>query len=297
MTTDTGDDPTPFEFSLDGRRFAGLDWGGDGTPLVFLHAAGFCAGMYDPIARQLAGSAYHAIGFDLRGHGRTDPPVESGDYSFAALAEDVVRALGELDVSRAYLVGSSLGGGVAVWVNTLAPDLVLHAVLAEAVVFDLQPLQAEASPLAEQTRRRRVNWPSRAEMFASYGSRPPLDAIEPSALAAYLRYGAVDRADGTVDLACDPAVEAGFYERATENALSTAAELPGLAGKATVVCGAHTSLGLGRFRRQAEELDAELVVLEAGHLVLHEDSDRAAALIAERCRPHGASSGEERSAR
>ncbi|HAQ23705.1 MAG TPA: hypothetical protein DCR10_09150, partial [Acidimicrobiaceae bacterium] len=33
---------------------AWLDWGGEGQPLVLLHPNGFCAGVYDPLARRLA---------------------------------------------------------------------------------------------------------------------------------------------------------------------------------------------------------------------------------------------------
>src|ERR1700729_896253 len=109
MTDDVGRDPTPFELSVDGRHVAGLDWGGGGAALVLLHANGFCAGMYDPIARRLAGKDYHPIGFDLRGHGLSDPPVAPGDFAFAALARDVIGALGALGMTEVFMVGSSLG--------------------------------------------------------------------------------------------------------------------------------------------------------------------------------------------
>jgi pimeloyl-ACP methyl ester carboxylesterase len=285
MSERPGKEPTPIALSVGGRRVAGLDWGGWGAPIVFLHANGFCAGMYEPIARRLAGEDYHPIGFDLRGHGLSDPPVAPDDFAFAALAGDVVGALAELGMTEVFMVGSSLGGGVAVWVNALAPGLVRHAVLAEAIAFDAPTLRAAANPLVEGARRRRINWPSREEMVTSYGSRPPLDALDPEALRAYIRYGTTDQPDGTVNLACLPETEAGFYERASsmDGGVGAGGVLGALAGRATIVCGARSDLGVNRFRHQAEAAGGEFVALEAGHLVLHEDTDRAVALLRERC--------------
>jgi pimeloyl-ACP methyl ester carboxylesterase len=176
MTDDVGRDPTPFELSVQGRHVAGLDWGGEGTPLVLLHANGFCAGMYDPIARRLAGAQYHPFGIDLRGHGRTDPPLAPAEFAFPSVATELWGALGELGIAKAYVVGASFGGGVAVWLNALAPGLVLHAILAEAIAFDQQSLGNVANPMAEQTRRRRVNWPGRARR-STLSRTPPFGPI------------------------------------------------------------------------------------------------------------------------
>ena len=247
--------------------------------------------MYDPIARRLAGHDYHPVGIDLRGHRsnrRRDAPAGS---HFLPPPTELRGALGELGIEKAYVVGASFGGGVAVWLNALTPGLVLHSILAEAIAFDQQSLGNVANPMAEQTRRRRVNWPSREEMAASYGSRPPLDALEDAALRAYLRYGTIDQPDGSVTLACAPEVEAGYYERAAtiDGGRGAATVLGELAGRVTVVCGRNSSLGLNRFRVQAELAGGDLVALDAGHLVLHENTDRAVALIRERLLVHQAS--------
>jgi pimeloyl-ACP methyl ester carboxylesterase len=299
MTEDVGRDPTPFELSVEGHRVSGLDWGGDGTPLVLLHANGFCAGMYDPIARRLAGADFHPVGVDLRGHGRTDPPATPAEFAFQSVAIELAGALSQVGIARAFVVGASFGGGVAVWLNALFPGLVAHAILAEAIAFDQQALSDIANPMAEQTRRRRVNWPNRDEIATSYGSRPPLDALEPAALRAYLRYGTLDQPDGSVNLACDPAVEAGYYERAAtiDGGRGAAGELGKLAGHATVLCGQHSNLGPNRFRRQAELAGAGFVALDAGHLVLHEDTVRAIDLIQEHARDHQAPPSAEGSRR
>ncbi len=48
-----GNDPAPVVVDHDGLRIAALDWGGDGPPLLLLHPNGFCAGLFDPLARRL----------------------------------------------------------------------------------------------------------------------------------------------------------------------------------------------------------------------------------------------------
>ena len=50
-------------------------------------------------------------------------------------------------------------------------------------------------------------------------------------------------------------------------------------GRATIVCGKYSDMSLLRFGRQAQLVASELVALEANHLLLHEDTDRAVGLI------------------
>src|SRR2546423_15063394 len=88
--------PRPFAVDHDGLRIAGLDWGGaaGSRPVVLLHPNGFCAGLFDPIARRLAaGGAFHPIGIDLRGHGGPHTPDPPQPYHYAGKAADVPAAL------------------------------------------------------------------------------------------------------------------------------------------------------------------------------------------------------------
>ena len=61
-------------------------------------------------------------------------------------------------------------------------------------------------------RRRRAVFASRDEAYDNYASKPPLDLLAPEALRAYVDHGFVDRADGTVELKCDPEHEARIFE-------------------------------------------------------------------------------------
>jgi hypothetical protein len=139
----------------------------------------------------------------------------------------------------------------------------------------------------DAARRRRAEWPDRPTVRASYGSRPPLNVLEPAVLDAYVRWGFRDRPDGTIELACAPEVEARFFEAAsTEDGARTAFEqLDSLRGRAMVVRGDRTDLPALIFDAQAEAIDAPLVELSGDHFFLQENTARAAALVREHLSP------------
>jgi pimeloyl-ACP methyl ester carboxylesterase len=96
---------------------------GAGDPLVLVHA-GICdSGMWDPQWRSLAGS-HRLLRHDMRGFGRS--PLPPGPYSNARDLLDVMDAAG---FGRAAVVGTSLGGRVALEVALAAPDRVSALVL------------------------------------------------------------------------------------------------------------------------------------------------------------------------
>lgn len=131
--------------------------------------------------------------------------------------------------------------------------------------------------------RRRVVWPSRAEMIASYGSRPPLDRLAPESLEAYVEWGTVVRGDGTVELACPPEVEAAIFGSAParEGVVAAWEHLAGLKTPAVVLAGATSGLSAQWFREQAQRAGAPFALVDGGHFFLHEDTDRAVGLITE----------------
>jgi pimeloyl-ACP methyl ester carboxylesterase len=87
------------------------DGGRGGLPVVLVHSL---AGN----STQWLGQLEHlrrtrrAVAFDLRGHGRSEPPG-NGDYSIAGMADDVGAVADTLELDRFVLIGHSMGGGVA----------------------------------------------------------------------------------------------------------------------------------------------------------------------------------------
>ena len=305
-------DPTPVEVEHDGLRIAGLDWGGDGEPLLLLHPTGFCAGFFDPLARRVR-DQFRSIGVDLRGHGGTDAPTswstsqasshsgavgqaaapdETHAFAYSRMAEDVLALLDHLGVDQWVALGESGGGGVAILVDEARPAATRKLMLCEAIAFD--PSTFGTRPrgtgpgdggnfMADIARKRRPVWPDRDTVRASYGSRPPLDALMPEFLDAYVRWGFVDRPDGQVELACPPEAEATMFEISADEQGARAAwqHLDSLSGESVVLAGTTSNLPSDWFRAQASRASAPFVAVDGGHFFLHEDVDRAEKLVRE----------------
>lgn len=281
--TAASDDPRWWSVEHDGLTIGALDWGGDGPPLVLLHPNGFCAGVFDPLARLLRDD-YRPIGIDLRGHGTSDAPSTYEECGFVATAGDVVAVLDALELEEVVLLGESLGGGTGILVDRLRPGLVRRLLLCEAIamarVGGLPGAEGE-NHMSAMARRRRAVWADRATVRESYGSRPPLNVMEPAALDGYVRWGFRDRPDGQVELSCPPEVEAWFFECGTrdDGAPASFDHLASLTTEVTIVAADGTDLPEGMFAAQAARAGVELQTVHGTHFFVQEDSERAAALV------------------
>jgi pimeloyl-ACP methyl ester carboxylesterase len=266
----------------DGFTIGALDWGGDGPPLVLLHPNGFCAGVFDPLARALTPD-HRVVGVDLRGHGTSDAPATYEECGFVAAAGDVVAMLDRFGFDEVVIMGESLGGGAGILVDQLQPGRVRKLLLCEPIAFDGLPGAEGENPMAAMARKRRAVWPDREAVRASYGSRPPMNVMEPAALAGYVRWGFRDRPDGRVALACPPEVEAWFFECGTrpDGAPASFEHLAGLTADVAIVCADGTDLPDGMFAAQAERAGVPLLTVEGTHFFVQEDTARAVALVRE----------------
>ena len=80
---------------VNGLRLHLLDWGGDaGPPILCVHANGYLAAIWQPIALALTSQA-RVLGLDLPGHGDSEP---APDYRWDHLAEYVGGVLRALDL-------------------------------------------------------------------------------------------------------------------------------------------------------------------------------------------------------
>ena len=276
-------DPRSLTVEHDGLTIAALDWGGDGPPLLLQHPNGFCAGLFDPLARELR-DQYRPVAVDVRGHGASDAPADLAACTFVDAARDVLAVLDALGLEQVVALGQSLGGAAVVILDALRPGIVRKALLCEAIAFEvLSPGAVDPNPMAVAARRRRAVWPDRATVVASYGSRPPFDLLEPSALAAYARWGFHDLPDGTVTLACAPEVEARFFEAALEpdGAPFAFAHLPALQARVpvTIVSSTETNLRPEMFVEQAERTGGAHHFVGGTHFFVQEDTATAVSLV------------------
>ena len=100
---------------------------GSGPPLLLIHGLGYARWGWEPVVDDLA-EAHEVILFDNRGVGESDAPL--GPYTAPMLAEDAVSVLDAAGLERAHVLGTSLGGMVALQVALDRPDRVERLVLA-----------------------------------------------------------------------------------------------------------------------------------------------------------------------
>jgi pimeloyl-ACP methyl ester carboxylesterase len=103
---------------------------GHGEPVLLIH--GFAANI--PLQWTLPGIIgklsrhYQVIAFDNRGHGLSDKPRESQQYGME-MVEDAVRLLDHLGITKAHIVGYSMGSMIASKLMTTHPERVLSVTL------------------------------------------------------------------------------------------------------------------------------------------------------------------------
>jgi pimeloyl-ACP methyl ester carboxylesterase len=99
-----------------GDRIHFLDWGGEGAPEVLLiHGLAGSGLAWAPVARRLVGRR-RTVAMDLRGHGLSDAPTETGAYDLDVLASDaiaVAEGSGALDRGPVVLAGHGFGAIMA----------------------------------------------------------------------------------------------------------------------------------------------------------------------------------------
>ncbi len=213
-------------------RFALHDLGGDGPAVLICHATGFCGRAYEPLARVLAAD-FHVWALDFPGHGDSDPPA-GGDFSWRKQIPHLLLAKQTIspDAPLGAIVGHSMGAAVAL---QAAAE---HAGLCHSL-YAYEPAMSEravpgrmpgSNPMSEAARRRQGTFPSKSAALWRYSSRPPLNKLEASSLAAYVEHGFRELDDGTVALKCTPENEAATFESSGDISVATvtASEIPTL---------------------------------------------------------------------
>lgn len=227
-----------FVSTPDGVRIATHDLGGRGAPLLMVHAAGLHGLVLAPLARELV-SGFHCVSLDGRGHGDSQlPPGRALDWH--GLAADVLAAVDGLALDRPYGFGHSSGGTALLMAEQARPGTF-------AALYCFEPVLVAADPplgrdhdswLASRARRRRTTFASREDAFRHYSSKPPLEAMAPEVLRAYVDHGFEDAEEGVVRLKCRPDDEAAVYETATAH--DAYARLAEVACPVAVACGSET---------------------------------------------------------
>ena len=227
-----------FVTTSDGVGIAVHDLGGTGAPVVLAHATGFHGRVWEPMAERLGGH-YRCIAFDERGHGDSGrPPAQ--DFDWLGFGRDVLAVVDGLGLESPYGVGHSCGGTALLLAEQSRPGTFGALYCFEPVVVPADPPlgRDRGSWLAAAARKRREVFASRQEAYDNYASKPPLAALDPAALAAYVEHGFEDLEDGTVRLKCRGEDEASIDEMASAH--DCFAHLPEVACPVLVAGGADT---------------------------------------------------------
>ena len=159
-----------------GIRLHYTEWGGDAPPLVLLHATGFLARLWQPIAVQLS-ARFHVYALDARGHGDSDKPAPSGGYGWEGLAADLMGFLDSLGLVGVPIIGHSSG----------------------------------AAGAARLAAKRRMVWDSREELITAYRQRRTFAGWRKDVLRLFAEHGTFEREDGRIELKCPGEIEAELY--------------------------------------------------------------------------------------
>jgi pimeloyl-ACP methyl ester carboxylesterase len=209
------------------RRFITLPGRGEGAlavldfgpadravDLIFLHANGFNALTYRRILAPPAGR-YRVLAVDQRGHGASSLPTHTdGRADWYDFRDDLVALLEVLDLREVVLSGHSLGGAAALLAAAEIDGRVSRLVLFDPAIAPpagVGPPGPSHTRLIEGARRRRAEFPSRAEAFKAYHGRGAFASWPDDMLADYVEAGFRDLPDGGVRLTCEPAWEASTF--------------------------------------------------------------------------------------
>ena len=105
-------EPTRKRLAINGLELSYLDWGNaTAPPVVCVHGYTSSAEAFNAPARHLC-DRHHVIALDVRGHGES-AWSPAGAYDYADQAGDLAALVDRLELGRFVLIGTSMGGIIA----------------------------------------------------------------------------------------------------------------------------------------------------------------------------------------
>jgi len=113
-------------------------YGHGGSAILLVHGFGTCSFLWRNVAPEFAIANRTAFAVDLFGYGESDRPFDA-DFSIAAQAEYLDRALTALRVAKATVVGVDLGAAIALRLAATRPERVERMMLINPIAYDDVP--------------------------------------------------------------------------------------------------------------------------------------------------------------
>lgn len=198
----------------------GLDFGGTGAPLHFLHANGYPPVCYRPLIELLVPD-YHVFGMLLR---PLWPGTEQGSIrDWKPFSEDLRQFLHQAGTGPVIGLGHSIGAVVTLRAAIREPELFRALILIDPVLLPpFQVLQLRvlrtlgirsgARRLIETALKRSRHFDDLEQMYAGYRRRDIFRYFSDEALWALIRGLTRPSKDGGYDLAYSPEWEARIYQ-------------------------------------------------------------------------------------
>ncbi len=250
--------------TINGLRLHYLDWGAAGQPaVVCVHGYTGSAQAFNALARQLC-DRFHLIALDVRGHGES-AWSPTGAYQYADQAGDLAQLVDRLGLDRFVLIGTSMGGIIAMAYAVAHPET-----LRGLVINDIGPDQEEGSArITGVVGSRPDDFASLEEAMEYRRQISPITAARPLADQRELALGALrQQANGRWAGKMDPAYIRQRVEQGPPRRPQLWPGLARLACPALVVWGTDSDvLSERQARRMVETLpDGELVAVPGvGH--------------------------------
>lgn len=211
--------PTEHSIDLGDVTLTYAEWHADqrgkGPTLLFLHATGFHARIWDQVVTRLP--ARHTICLNLRGHGgSTGGPLKK----WTGYADEVAQVIRQLDLTRIVGIGHSLGGHVLVPTALALPERFARLLLIDPVILPppMMEMRKKAFPegFVHPSTKRRNHFASTQDMIDRFSDRAPYAGFDAQVLNDYCTHGLRPEGDGYV-LRCAPEMEGGVYVRSMSN--------------------------------------------------------------------------------
>ncbi len=176
---------------------------GPGPTLLMMHGLTRNGADFEPLASHLAGR-YRLIMPDQRGRGLSQWDPDPANYRPDVYAQDMFALMESLGIAGASLIGTSMGGLMAMVMNAMRPDAV------DAVVFNdigpvLEPgglarIQGYVGPSKAMT-----SWDEAAARCRAINGEA-LPYLGEAGWQAFARRTCIENADGSISFAYDPAI-------------------------------------------------------------------------------------------
>lgn len=214
-------EPKPGEVRVGAETLGYVEWHRElrdtGPTLLFIHATGFHARIWDQIVRRLP--ARHTICIDMHGHGRS---TGTSITHWRTFCEELVGFIEALDLSCVVAIGHSLGGHAAIAAAAALQQRFRSLILIDPVVMPPELYDQVEAIIPEgyvhPSSKRRRDFQSIDAMIERFEDRSPYALFTREMLEDYCRYALMPRQNGDgLTLACAPEMEASVYTARLSN--------------------------------------------------------------------------------